>query len=421
MYGVGKNSSLTPSIFLCYSIFMKLPLVRLIAVAMSLLALGAGALASYFYTQVQATALAQQQIEAMLQTSSSEKLDLSSQLSSISAELEALRTEDQKVRNDKLEEEIKNIQATYNSAVETYENLVKLREKTTKTTKQDELFAKALTDLSKRNYSTASAQLNELDKLIIAETEKLAIAAATAIPANVPQSNAPPGSGYGRQQVNASIGTYMVSLVAADMNSTRVIVDTASSGDCANDCPVLSLGDYVSRNGAFAGINGSYFCPASYPTCAGKTNSFDTLLMNKNKVYFNSGNNVYSTTPAVIFGNGWMRFVGQSLEWGRDTGVDGVLANPPLLVSGNNVVFGGDGDPKKGSKGNRSFVANKGSTAYIGVVHSATVAEAAHVLKALGMDNGLNLDSGGSTALWSGGYKLGPGRGIPNAILFVKK
>jgi hypothetical protein len=95
--------------------------------------------------------------------------------------------------------------------------------------------------------------------------------------------------------------------------------------------------------------------------------------------------------------------------------------NYPLLVNGGNVSFGGDDDPKKGSKGNRSFVANKGTTGYIGVVHNATVAESARVLKAFGMENAMNLDSGGSTALWSGGYKVGPGRDIPNAILFVRK
>ena len=38
-----------------------------------------------------------------------------------------------------------------------------------------------------------------------------------------------------------------------------------------------------------------------------------------------------------------------------------------------------------------------------------------------GMENALNLDEGGSTALWSGGYKAGPGRNIPNAVLFVKR
>jgi len=83
--------------------------------------------------------------------------------------------------------------------------------------------------------------------------------------------------------------------------------------------------------------------------------------------------------------------------------------------------FGGDGDPKKGSKGSRPFVGNKGNTVYIGIVYSATVAEGAHALKALGLDNAMNLDSGGSTALWSGGYKAGPGRNIPNAIVFVRK
>ena len=66
-------------------------------------------------------------------------------------------------------------------------------------------------------------------------------------------------------------------------------------------------------------------------------------------------------------------------------------------------------------------MANKGQTVFIGVVHSATVAESARVLKTLGMENAMNLDNGGSTALWSGGYKVGPGRNLPNVILFVRK
>lgn len=116
-----------------------------------------------------------------------------------------------------------------------------------------------------------------------------------------------------------------------------------------------------------------------------------------------------------------MRFIGAAQGWGRDAVVDGVLSNYPLLVSSNQVTFGGDSDPKKGSKGNRSFVANMGTIAYIGVVHAATVAESARVLQALGMDNALNLDSGGSTALYSNGYVVGPGRNIPNAIVLVRK
>ena len=252
--------------------------------------------------------------------------------------------------------------------------------------------------------------------------------ASVKIPENVSVNNAPPGSGYARQQVQTDAGNFLVSLVAADLGSTRVIVDTASESTCANDCPVLSLADYAARNNAFAGVNGAYFCPATYPQCAGKTNSFDTLLMNKNKVYFNSDNNVYSTVPAVIFGSGWIRFVERSLDWGRDTSIDSMIANRPLLVMGGQIKFTGEGEPKEIGRGSRGFVGNKGNTIYIGVVHSASVAEAAIVLQQLGLENALNLDDGGSTALWSGGlastqggYKVGPGRNLPNAILFVKR
>lgn len=235
-------------------------------------------------------------------------------------------------------------------------------------------------------------------------------------------NNTPPGSGYSRQNVSVEGQTFLVSIIAADLNSTKVIVDTVSDSDCSNNCPVLSLADYVNRNGAFAGINGAYFCPAEYPSCAGKTNSFDTLLMNKNKHYFNSDNNVYSTVPAVIFSAGSARFVSQSLQWGRDTGVDSVIANYPLLVTGGNINFTENpGEPKFGGKAARTFIAAKGNIVYIGIVHGASMSDSAKVLKALGMGDALNLDQGGSTALWFGGYKAGPGRNIPNAILFVTR
>ena len=335
------------------------------------------------------------------------------------AELDSMRNEDQFVKNASLSAQIGNIEKTYGQAVVDYEALVDIHRLTKDTAKYDAQFAIILSLLSKREWASASSSLATLKATL--EKAKIDLSTAFVIPANVVESNTAPSGGFKRQSVKIDLGAFLVDIVAADMGSTKIIVDTASQETCNNDCSVLSLGDYVSRNDAFAGINGSYFCPADYPSCADKKNSFDTLLMNKNKTYFNSDNNVYSTVPAVIFLSGSMRFVGQSLQWGRDTGVDGVLANQPIVLSGGNVAFGGDGDPKKGSRGLRSFVGNKGSTAYIGVVHNATVAEVGHVLKALGLDNALNLDSGGSTALWNGGYKAGPGRNIPNAILFVRK
>lgn len=341
------------------------------------------------------------------------------ELQKIAKELEELKKQDQLKRNEELQQQISNIEKAYSAAVSTYESLLDLRIKSKNTKDLEELFSKALSHLSKRDYAAANSTLNELATKIKEEESK--IAASFSIPSNIPIQNSPPGSGYSRQQVQTDVGTFLVSIVAADISNTKVIVDTASDIDCYDKCPVLPLAEYVSRNSAFAGINGSYFCPADYPSCAGKTNTFDLLVMNYKKTYFNSSNNVYSNNPAVIFGDNYIRFVTTASQWGRDTSPNGVLSNYPLLIHGGNVVFGGDDDPKKGSKGGRSFVANKGTTVYIGVVHNATVAESARVLKAMGMENALNLDDGGSTALWFGGYKVGPGRNLPNAILFLRK
>jgi len=336
-------------------------------------------------------------------------------------ELEVLQAEDQRVKNRNLQNEIGSLKDAFRSAVDLYESLLNFRAKTSKTAQQDSMFATLLSFLAKDNLAEATKAATLLGTSIKTETQKLVTSAATAALGNVAEIAEAPSSGYRRQKVTVDGASFIVDIVAADMNSTRVIVDTASPSSCANDCPALPLADYVARSGAYAGVNGSYFCPETYPTCADKKNSFDTLLMNKDKVYFNSDNNVYSTVPLVVSLGSSLRFISQSLEWGRDTGVDMVIANRPLLVSGGNVVFGGEGEPKEGSKGNRSFIGGQGNMAYIGVVRNATVAESAKVIHTMGIQNALNLDDGGSTALWSGGYKIGPGRNLPNVVLFVRK
>ena len=143
--------------------------------------------------------------------------------------------------------------------------------------------------------------------------------------------------------------------------------------------------------------------------------------MNKNKHYFNSDNNVYSNNPAFIIGSGFVRVVGAVSQWGRDTGVDAVISNFPLLVSGGNIVYSDNPDPKFNSKGPRCFIAHKGNVVSIGCMYGATMGDSAKVLHTMGMQDAMNLDEGGSTALWYGGYKAGPGRNIPNAVLFVRR
>lgn len=349
--------------------------------------------------------------------------DITKTLENTKKELGELKNQDQIKINEQLKIDVKKTHDAYSQIIKPYEKIQDLKVQKQDAKDLEKTYAEILQYLSDLNYSSGSALLTQLNSDIEKKYATIAAANQASNPSaqTASVSNAPPSSGYSFQAVKTDSGTFNVAIIAADLNSTRVIVDTASSSDCRDNCPVMSLGDYVARSGAYAGINGPFFCPAEYPSCAGKTNSFDTLLMNKDKHYFNSDNNKYSTVPLVYFNENTMGVRGQTLEWGRDTGVDSVIANYPLYISGGNNNFGGSSDPKINSSGARTFVANKGNFAYIGIVYGASAAQAANVLKTLGMDNALGLDQGGSTALWFGGYKAGPGRGLPSALLFVRK
>ncbi len=342
-------------------------------------------------------------------------------IKSIQTELDRLKGEDTRKRNEQLRQEIDKLKKSFNDTVVAYEGLLDLRGKNVKVASQESLFASVLHSLSKDDLPSAQKSLDQLNKSISSEKAKLIAAGAVVIPANVPEFNQPPGSGYRRQKVTVDNASFLVDIISADLNSTKVIVDTASDSTCTNNCPVMALADYAGRSGAYAGVNGTYFCPETYPSCADKKNTFDVLVMNKKKTYFNSDNNVYSTVPVAIFSGSSARFIQQSSGWGRDTGVDAVIANRPLLVLDGNLMFGSGGEEKEILRGNRSFLGASGSTAYIGVVYGASVAQAAKVLWTMGIKSAINLDDGGSVALWSGGYKAGPGRNIPNAVLFWRK
>lgn len=346
--------------------------------------------------------------------------NVASESAGLKREVETLRNEDLRKTNNGIKKEMADLKSSYKKALDVYNQLLDLRETSSSTQKFDSAFASILDSLAKDRLSESldrSAKLSEDIKKEVAH-----LATLVKIPVNVVEKNTPPGSGYSRQKVVVGNNGYLVDIIAADLNSTKVIVDTASDSTCTNDCPVLPLAEYVLRSGAFAGINGTYFCPDTYPDCVSKKNTFDVLVMNKKKTYFNSDNNVYSTVPVAVFSGNSARFIGESKDWGRDTSVDSVIANRPLLVWDGKAMFSGTGEPKEGVKGNRSFLANSGNMAYIGIVRGATVAETSTVLAEMGIKNAINLDSGGSSALWYGGtYKAGPGRNLPNVVLFVKR
>jgi hypothetical protein len=324
-----------------------------ILIVAAVLVLAGGALSFQQYQKNNASKNEQSQLSQELETTKAKE-------ASVAAELQKLQNEDQVKKNKELQDKIAQIESTYKSTIASYEKLQDLKNNN-KYPDLDKLLAKSLNELAAQNYSGADTDLKDLSKKITDEQNKIAAAkpqSAPAAPATA--SNTPPGSGFARQSVHTEAGDFNVDIISADLNSTKVIADTASDGDCGDNCPTMPLAAFASRNGAIAGINGPYFCPASYPTCAGKTNSFDTLLLGKNKHYFNSDNNVYSNVPAIIFSGSSVRVVGRSLEWGRDTSPDSVIANYPLLTQGGNAVSYQTGDVKLTAKGPEKFLGTQG-------------------------------------------------------------
>ena len=96
---------------------------------------------------------------------------------------------------------------------------------------------------------------------------------------------------------------------------------------------------------------------------------------------------------------------------------------PRLIEDRQNLLLEWDIDPKQRNvRSDRNALGIKGDTLYLVIVHRATLPDLADVLVGMGMDHALNLDGGYSSALWyNDEYMVGPGRNIPNAIMFTRR
>ncbi|MBI5356410.1 phosphodiester glycosidase family protein [Candidatus Collierbacteria bacterium] len=258
-----------------------------------------------------------------------------------------------------------------------------------------------------------------------APTSKPLAPTLTPVPTKPPLTSMP-SEGLNTGQVVTSRGNFNLTCVGGQKTNTKIMTDSASDSDCRDNCPVMPLHEYAAKNGAYAAINGMYFCPPDYPQCADKKNSFDTLFfISRLKTYLNSANNIYSTLPwLAIESNGNPLFYDQTVKWGRDSGIQAGTAGNPLLVKDKNMVAdeGKLDDKQRNVKSNRGAIVEAGSLIYACTVAKATVMDSADVYQALGADNAMNIDGGGSTALWfNGRYIFDPGRNLPTAIMFAKR
>ena len=228
--------------------------------------------------------------------------------------------------------------------------------------------------------------------------------------------------GYSRISVPTAAGTFTTSLIKEPLSSVRVRTVTATTSDCPSSCPAKPLDQYVAENGAFAAIHGSYFCPPDYPPCASQVNTFDYAVYNSNLGTWINGRNLVNPVNALATWNGSTPTFYRRVSSYPRTPVTAAISNFPLILQGGAVVdASADLQPNQLTAGARGAIAVDGTYVYLAIVSSASVPQAALVLQALGARDALNLDGGGSVAMWiGGGYVVGPGRQLPNAILLMK-
>lgn len=241
-------------------------------------------------------------------------------------------------------------------------------------------------------------------------------------------SIAPPPSstskGYSYQTVKIDRGTFGVYLIKLPVSEYSIKTVAAASSDCDDNCPTKSLGDYVKENKAYAGINGSYFCPPDYSTCSGKLNSSDYAFYDSNDgKWYNKSALSWNKTGIMVVQGESPKFYKDTTDFDKG-GVSAAISNFPGMLEDGKVVINNDDltSYQKTGRGLKGSIGRDDKYIYLALVTNATVPDSAYVLKELGIKDALNLDGGGSSAMYiNGGYIVGPGRSLPNAVVLVRR
>jgi hypothetical protein len=249
---------------------------------------------------------------------------------------------------------------------------------------------------------------------------------ATVLPTAPPPPPPPTtgAEGFSTVSVITEKGTFTASVLYIDLNTARMITDTGNDDNCGSGCSVFPLATYVSRNNGFAGVNGTYFCPdePAYSFCGGG-NTYDFPVWNTRlSKWINAGNLGWNGRAMFYFDGGGAHYLQNANNFGG--GLTAGVVNFPGLVDNGNVQID---DNQSGLSANQQAVGTKVGIGLIDSKHIMVVVgrnvnmnQFAYVFKALGAKGALNLDTGGSTALYYNGYKFGPGRNLPNAIVFAR-
>lgn len=248
----------------------------------------------------------------------------------------------------------------------------------------------------------------------------------TATPTPVPSSSTTHSS-YRRGTVTTNRGTFTADIMEFDLGpgKIKVVTDTAADDDCADSCPVLSVKGYADRwSGAVAAINGTYFCPSDYgSTCAGQVNNFFWKIKNPrlNKM-INEHDGLGEYDPFLTFSStGNATFCS---TWMACQNVYAGINHKPAVVRNGSYSVDENAldDKQRTAKISRAALGLTGQHLTVVVIQSATVMDLGAVMATLGVTDALNIDAGGSSGVWyNGSYKRGPGRSVPNALVFIEQ
>jgi hypothetical protein len=239
----------------------------------------------------------------------------------------------------------------------------------------------------------------------------------------------PPGSGvtheYQSYTITTPEGIFPVRVITLQKAAFEMITDTAELADCARDCDALPLKTYVEENGGTIGIHGTYFCPPDYADCAEKINSFLPPVLNSATGTLINGDTLqFHNRPIVAYEkDGQYRYYESGSHLTNLPELQAALGNwPALLQDGVSVI---DSQPMESgflAKGTRGGIGWNNDNIFLVVASNATMKNFASIFTSLGATTAMNLDGGGSVAMYAdGAYKVGPGRLLPNAIVFKEK
>lgn len=253
-------------------------------------------------------------------------------------------------------------------------------------------------------------------------------------------------SSWEQQEITSVMGKkFKVDIVTISLDNPRlkIITDTADPKDCTTTCRAKSVSDFVLAHKGFAGINGTYFdtsAKKAYYNFFPVYNTGKNFLTNQAQlkywttgpmIAFDSDNNFYFFNDTRDFQKALNLKAtgGPTIKPGwRTVKLQAAMGNKPKLIAeGNNQLIDWALDTKqktwRSTMNAIAYQAASGSKGKILLVavHNATLPEMAETLQAMKVDYALNIDGGSSTGLYyNEEYMLGPGRNVPNAIVFAE-